>query len=60
MSENLKINFKMQALPKNHIRLRDLGVRRQELDNSVCVSGGEGGKKGTGVEGADVDEVGGF
>jgi hypothetical protein len=50
-----------ELLPEEDVRLSDGRVgRREEGDDSVCVGGGDGGQEGRGVEGAGIEEVGGF
>lgn len=45
---------------EDDVGLWDGGVRGQEGDDGVRVGGCDGGEEGRGVEGAGVEEVGGF
>ena len=46
--------------PEYHVRLGDRGVRGEEGEDGFGVGGGDGVEEGAGVEGAGVEEVGGF
>jgi hypothetical protein len=49
-----------ELLPEEDVGFWDRRVRGEEGDNGVGVGSGDGGEEGGGVEGACVEEVGGF
>lgn len=49
-----------EILPEEDVWFWDGRVGREEGDDGVGVGGGNGGEEGRGVEGAGVEEVGGF
>jgi hypothetical protein len=49
-----------ELLPENDVWFGDRRIGREERDNGMGVGGSNGGEEGGGVEGASIEEVGGF